>query len=85
MHRRGLYESAFSLVESHVASYQMLGKVAMRAGWRLPSSTPNSLYAVQDGYIAMTAASDSVFSAARRGHEAAAARRGSPICDGPGA
>ena len=56
-----LYESAFSLMESHVAPYQMLGKVAMRAGSRLPGSTPNNLYAVQDGYVALAAASDSVF------------------------
>ena len=56
-----LYESAFSLMESHVAPYQLLGKIAMRAGSRLPGSTPNNLYAVDDGYIAMAAASDSVF------------------------
>jgi crotonobetainyl-CoA:carnitine CoA-transferase CaiB-like acyl-CoA transferase len=57
-----LYESAFSLMESHVAPYEMLGKVAMRAGSRLPGSTPNNLYPTKDGhYIAMAAASDSVF------------------------
>jgi crotonobetainyl-CoA:carnitine CoA-transferase CaiB-like acyl-CoA transferase len=56
-----LYESAFSLMESHVAPYQMLGKIAMRAGSRLPGSTPNNLYAVQDGHVALAAASDSVF------------------------
>ena len=33
----------------------------MRAGSRLPGSTPHNLYAVQDGNIAMAATSDSVF------------------------
>lgn len=57
-----LYESAFSLMESHVAPFDMLGKVAMRAGSRLPGSTPNNLFPTADGhYIAMAAASDSVF------------------------
>ena len=57
-----LYESAFSLMESHVPAYEKLGHVAMRAGCHLPGSTPNSLYPTADGgYIAMAAASDSVF------------------------
>jgi crotonobetainyl-CoA:carnitine CoA-transferase CaiB-like acyl-CoA transferase len=57
-----LFECAFSLMESHVAPFQKLGKVAMRAGSRLPGSTPNNLYPTRDGgYIAMAAASDSVF------------------------
>ncbi len=57
-----LFESAFSLMESHVAPFQKLGKVAMRAGSRLPGSTPNNLYPTKDGgYVAMAAASDSVF------------------------
>lgn len=57
-----LYESAFSLMESHVAPYEMLGKIANRAGSRLPGSTPNNLFPARNGeYIAMAAASDSVF------------------------
>jgi len=57
-----LFESAFSLMESHVAPYEKLGKVAMRAGSRLPGSTPNNLFPTSDGgYIAMAAASDAVF------------------------
>ena len=57
-----LYESAFSLMESHVPAYEKLGHVAMRAGCHLPGSTPNSLYPTADGgYIAMAAASDAVF------------------------
>ena len=57
-----LYESAFSLMESHVPAFDKLGHVAMRAGSRLPGSTPNSLYPTSDGgYIAMAASSDPVF------------------------
>lgn len=57
-----LYESAFSLMESHVPAYEKLGHVAMRAGTHLPGSTPNSLYPTADGgYVAMAAASDAVF------------------------
>jgi crotonobetainyl-CoA:carnitine CoA-transferase CaiB-like acyl-CoA transferase len=57
-----LYESAFSLMESHVPAFEKLGHVAMRAGSRLPGSTPNSLYPTADGgFIAMAASSDPVF------------------------
>ncbi|MEO8751516.1 MAG: CaiB/BaiF CoA-transferase family protein [Casimicrobiaceae bacterium] len=57
-----LYESSFSLMESHVPAYEKLGEVAMRAGSNLPGSTPNSLYPTADGgFIAMAAASDAVF------------------------
>ncbi len=57
-----LYESAFSLMESHVPAFDKLGHVAMRAGSRLPGSTPNSLYPTADGgFIAMAASSDPVF------------------------
>ena len=57
-----LYESSFSLMESHVPAFDKLGHVAMRAGSRLPGSTPNSLYPTADGgYIAMAASSDPVF------------------------
>ena len=57
-----LYESSFSLMESHVPAYEKLGHVAMRAGSRLPGSTPNSLYPTADGgFIAMAASSDPVF------------------------
>jgi len=57
-----LFESAFSLMESHIPAFEKLGLVAMRAGSRLPGSTPNNLFPTQDdGYIAIAAASDSVF------------------------
>ena len=57
-----LYESSFSLMESHVPAFDKLGHVAMRAGSRLPGSTPNSLYPTADGgFIAMAASSDAVF------------------------
>ena len=57
-----LYESSFSLMESHVPAFEKLGHVATRAGSRLPGSTPNSLYPTADGgFIAMAASSDAVF------------------------
>jgi len=57
-----LFETAFSLMESHVPAFEKLGAIAMRAGSRLPGSTPNNLYPTADGrFIAMAAASDSVF------------------------
>jgi crotonobetainyl-CoA:carnitine CoA-transferase CaiB-like acyl-CoA transferase len=57
-----LYESAFSLMESHVTAYDKLRVSPGRAGPRLPGSTPNSLYPAQNGgYVAIAAASDSVF------------------------
>ena len=57
-----LYESSFSLMESHVPAFDKLGHVATRAGSRLPGSTPNSLYPTADGgFIAMAASSDAVF------------------------
>ena len=57
-----LYESSFSLMESHVAAFEQIGHIAMRAGSRLPGSTPNSLYPTADGgFIAMAASSDAVF------------------------
>ena len=57
-----LYESSFSLMESHVPAFDQLGHIAMRAGSRLPGSTPNNLYPTADGgYIAMAASSDPVF------------------------
>ena len=57
-----LYESSFSLMESHVPAFDQLGHIAMRAGSRLPGSTPNNLYPTSDGgYIAMAASSDPVF------------------------
>ena len=57
-----LYESAFSLMESHVPAFDKLRETPMRAGSRLPGSTPNNLYRLAGGdVIAIAAASDSVF------------------------
>ncbi len=57
-----LYESAFSLIEPHVAAYAKLGIVAERAGSRLPDSTPNNLYPTGCGrHIHITAMADGVF------------------------
>lgn len=57
-----LYESAFSFMEPHVAAYEKLGVIAMRAGSRLPGNAPNNLYPTGDGqWLHITAASDAVF------------------------
>lgn len=57
-----LYESAFSLMESHVPAFDKLRENPRRAGSRLPGSTPNNLYPVAGGEVlAVAAASDSVF------------------------
>ncbi|MFA5914120.1 MAG: CoA transferase [Burkholderiales bacterium] len=57
-----LYECAFSFMEPHIPAYDKLGHVAMRAGSRLPDSTPNNLYATRDRqFIHVTAMGDAVF------------------------
>lgn len=57
-----LYECAFSFMEPHIPAYEKFGHVAMRAGSRLPDSTPNNLYATRDRqFIHVTAMGDAVF------------------------
>ena len=57
-----LYECAFSFMEPHIPAYEKLGHVAMRAGSRLPDSTPNNLYTTRDRqFIHITAMGDAVF------------------------
>lgn len=57
-----LYECAFSFMEPHIPAYEKLGHVAVRAGSRLPDSTPNNLYATRDRqFIHVTAMGDAVF------------------------
>ena len=57
-----LYEGAFSFTELHVPAYAELGHVANRAGHKLPSSTPNSLYPTGDGqHILIAAHAQSLF------------------------
>jgi crotonobetainyl-CoA:carnitine CoA-transferase CaiB-like acyl-CoA transferase len=57
-----LYESSFSLMESHVPAFDKLHELPKRSGSRLPGSTPNNLYETKDGaVVAIAAASDSVF------------------------
>jgi crotonobetainyl-CoA:carnitine CoA-transferase CaiB-like acyl-CoA transferase len=57
-----LYESSFSMMESHVPAYDKLKVVPPRSGSRLPGSTPNNLFRTADGQVvAIAAASDSVF------------------------
>lgn len=57
-----LYECAFSFMEPHIPAYEKLGHIAMRAGSRLPDSTPNNLYSTRDRqFIHVTAMGDAVF------------------------
>ncbi|WP_428245422.1 CaiB/BaiF CoA transferase family protein [Ferrovibrio sp.] len=57
-----LYEAAFSFVEPHIPAFAALGKVATRAGSRLPGHVPNNLYPTADGrYVQIVAASDGIF------------------------
>ncbi len=57
-----LFESAFSFLRSEVPSFDKLGKVAKRAGSRLPGHVPSNLYETRDGgYIHITAGNNSVF------------------------
>ena len=57
-----LYECAFSFMEPHIPAYDKLGVVAMRAGSRLPDSTPNNLFVSRDRqFIHITAMGDATF------------------------
>lgn len=57
-----LYEAAFSFMEASVPAYEKTGKIATRAGARLPYSAPNNLYPTKDGrYIHITALADAVY------------------------
>ena len=57
-----LYESAFSFLRSEVPSYEKLGKVATRAGSKLPGHVPSNLYRTRDErYILISAPNNSLF------------------------
>lgn len=57
-----LFESAFSFLRSEVPSYDKLGKIAMRAGSRLPGHVPSNLHQTADGgYIHISAGNNSLF------------------------
>ncbi|MGE0748996.1 MAG: CaiB/BaiF CoA transferase family protein [Variibacter sp.] len=57
-----LYEAAFSFIEPHIPGFEKTGAVPMRAGAKLPDSTPNNLYPTADGsYIHLAALADAVF------------------------
>ncbi len=57
-----LFESAFSFLRNEVPSFDKLGKIASRAGSRLPGHVPSNLYATSDGgYLHITAANNSLF------------------------
>lgn len=53
-----LYESAFSLMEQHIAAYEKLGIVAKRLGPGT-GSAPNNLYPTKDGQLVHIAANSS--------------------------
>jgi len=57
-----LYEAAYSFLRAEVPTYDKTGKIAKRAGSKLPGHVPNNLYATRDGgHIHITAGNDSVF------------------------
>ena len=57
-----LFEAAFSFLRSEVPSYDKLGKVANRAGSRLPGHVPSNLYQTREGcYVHISAANNSLF------------------------
>ncbi|MGH8647480.1 MAG: CaiB/BaiF CoA transferase family protein, partial [Gammaproteobacteria bacterium] len=57
-----LYESAFSMMEEVVVSYEKTGKVPTRQGSRLMNTAPNSLYPTLDkGWILIAANNDAIF------------------------
>ena len=57
-----LVDSAFSFMESSVPDYEKTGVIVSRAGARLPSSAPNSLYTTRDGkFIHIAALADTVY------------------------
>lgn len=57
-----LYEGAFSFMEASVPAYEKTGKIAKRAGSRLPNSAPNNLFPTKDGrHIHIAALADAVY------------------------
>ncbi|MEZ5907832.1 MAG: CoA transferase [Hyphomicrobiaceae bacterium] len=57
-----LYEAAFSVMEGLVPAFEKLGKVATRAGSRLPGHAPNDLFPTgDDSYIHIAAGNTTVF------------------------
>lgn len=56
-----LYESAFSMMEEAVPSYDKLGIVPARQGSRLMNVAPNNLYTTRDGYVLIAANNDALF------------------------
>ncbi|MGH8744325.1 MAG: CaiB/BaiF CoA transferase family protein, partial [Burkholderiales bacterium] len=57
-----LYESVFSLMESLLPEYDMLGFVRERSGASLPGIVPSNTYLCRDGkYVVIGANSDAIF------------------------
>ena len=57
-----LYEGGFSFMEPAVPAFQKLGMVPMRAGSRMPGTSPNNLYVTRDGgHLLIAAVSQAVF------------------------
>lgn len=56
-----LYEPLFRLLVGDVEAYDKLDKVRGRSGNRSTSTAPRNLYETADGYIALSASSQSIF------------------------
>lgn len=56
-----LYEPLFRLLVGDVEAYDKLDKVRERSGNRSTSTAPRNLYETADGYIALSASSQSIF------------------------
>ncbi|NHX37336.1 MULTISPECIES: CaiB/BaiF CoA transferase family protein [Halolamina] len=56
-----LYESLFRLFVGDVAGYDRLGKVPERTGNHHASAAPRNVYETEDGYMTLSASSQSIF------------------------
>lgn len=56
-----LFESLFRLFVGDVAAYDRLGRVRERTGNHHPSAAPRNVYETADGYITLSASSQSIF------------------------
>lgn len=56
-----LYEPLFRLFLSDVEAYDQLGEVPERTGNRHPSAAPRNIYETADGYMTLSASSQTIF------------------------